>query len=383
MKGGLEVVIHGDGFVFSFARGLLREELRGGEADVGQGLSAFREKHALTTRTVNLFVAEELVFGLELDLPLRTPDLKEAIGLQLGLSLPFPQDEMLSAYSISRRTEDYRVMIFATRAKTVAAVLEELIEDGFSVKGIYPEHQRYLTKWTSGRQWALVMPGRPDKAYVFGVGGQLKNRLLFLGSPPTFDELSRRCETGLIYHVDASRESGYRPAAELLAEAPLLKEYNLLPASYRRPDFLKMVIVALVALNLLALAAGVGFRFQRVAGLTARTEAGIAEILPLVGEVNAIRKELQNVEDFLASLAEIGTNPDLVDFIGKLTAELPADSYLDQFRFDSKARTVTINGFTDDLGAMTEKLQVLGGVRLKSTSRRQNRNYFQVEIALP
>jgi len=383
MKGGLEVVIYDDGFVFRFDRGLFREELRDGSTDLVRGLTAFIQKHGLTSRTVQIFLDEDLIFGLELDLPLRTPDLKEAVELQLGLALPFPQEEALSAYSVTRQAEGYRVPVFAARARTVATALEELIEEGFTVKGIYPEHQRYLTKQTGGREWALVMPGRPARVYVFAEGGQLKNRLLYLGTPPSFEELSGRCQTGLIYHLEPPPDSGFRSAAELLADAPLLQEYNLLPPSYRRPDYLKMTIVALVALNLLALVVGIGFRFQRLAGLAEKTETEIAELSPLVKEVNQTRAQVDREEEFLAALTALGGNPDLPAFFQKLTAELPLDSYLDQFRFESQEQTVTINGYSDDLAAMTKSLQGLGEVRLKSTSRRKNRNYFQVEVGLP
>ncbi len=383
MRGGLEVVIQSDGFVFGFDRGHLREEQPDVAPDLVRGLNAFREKHGLAGRTVHLFLAEELIFGLELDLPLRTPDLKEAVGLQLGLALPFPQEEALSAYSVTRQADGYRVMAFAARARTVATALDELIEEGFTVKGIYPEHQRYLTKRTSGLEWALVMPGRPAKVYVFAEGGQLKNRLLCLGTQPSFDELSERCQTRRIYHPAPAPDSGFSSAAELLADPPLLQEYNLLPPSYRRPDYLKMAIIALVALNLLTLAAGIGYRFQRLSGLATQTETEISELLPLVKEVDRTRAQVDKAEEFLTALNALGGNPDLPAFFEKLTAELPLDSYLDQFRYDSQQQTVTINGYTDDLAEMTKSLQGLGEVRLKSTSRRKNRNYFQVEIGLP
>ena len=383
MKGGLDVVIHSDGLVFGFSRGLLREELRAGAGDLVPGLNAFRKKHGLRSRNLHLFLAEELIFGLELDLPLRTPDLKEAVALQLGLDLPFPQEEALSAYSVTRQAEGFQVMAFAARARMVVGALEDLIAEGYTVQGIYPEHQRYLTKRTSAWNWALVIPGRPLKVYLFAEGGQLKNRLLSSGAEPSFDELSGRCQTTQIYHLKPQPDSGFKPAAELLVESPLLQEYNLLPPTYRRPDYLKLAIVALVALNLLALVAGIGFRFQRLAAMATRTESEIAELAPLVKEVNRTRAQVDQAGEFLAALTTLGANPDLPGFFQKLTAGLPRDSYLDQFRYDSQQRTVTINGYSDDLAAMTKSLEGLGEVRLKSTSRRKNRNYFQVEIGLP
>ena len=219
--------------------------------------------------------------------------------------------------------------------------------------------------------------------YLFAEGGQLKNRLLSSGAEPSFDELSGRCQTTQIYHLKPQPDSGFKPAAELLVESPLLQEYNLLPPTYRRPDYLKLAIVALVALNLLALVAGIGFRFQRLAAMATRTESEIAELAPLVKEVNRTRAQVDQAGEFLAALTTLGANPDLPGFFQKLTAGLPRDSYLDQFRYDSQQRTVTINGYSDDLAAMTKSLEGLGEVRLKSTSRRKNRNYFQVEIGLP
>lgn len=381
MRGGLEVVILADGFVFSFARRQLREEVRGEGLDIGREMTAFCEKHGIGSKTVNLFIAEDLVYGVSLDMPLRTPDLKEAVALQLGLMLPFPEEEALSAYSIVRIKDGYRVMVFAARTKVAAEVVEELIGDGYTVKGLYPENQRYVTAQMRRRKWALVMPGRQGKVLIFD-GAKLEDRLLLAGERMSYEKLGELCGTGLILHTDPPRGSSFIDAQPLLAETPLLQEYNLLPDSYRRPDYLKMVVAVLVGLNLLALGWMIWLRFENLDTQIKQTEAKISSLKPMVAEVDKTKVQVKKVEEFVATVTGIGKNPDLIGIMQTLTSDLPGDAYLDQFKFDSKGRLLTINGYANDLTELTEKLKNLGEVRLKSTSRRKDRNYFQVEIAL-
>jgi hypothetical protein len=381
MRGGLEVVILADGFVISFARRQLREELRGEDLDLGREIAVFCEKHEISSKAVHLFIAEDLVYGVSLDLPLRTPDLKEAVGLQLGLILPFSEEEALSAYSVQRRKEGYRVMAFAARAKVAAGLVDELIEDGYTVKGLYPENQRYVTARMRRRKWALVMPGRQNKILIFD-GARLEDRLLLAGEKLSYDKLTELSGTGLILHSDPPRGSSFIDAQPLLSETPLLHEFNLLPDSYRRPDYLKMVVTALVVLNLLALGSMIWFRFDHLTTQIKQTDAKIAALTPLVAEVDKTKAQIKKVEGFVTTLKDIGKNPDLIGIMQTLTSDLPSDSYLDLFKFDSKGRLLTLNGYANDLTELTGKLKNLGEVRLKSTSRRKDRNYFQVEIAL-
>lgn len=381
MKKGLEVVILADGFVISSARRQVREELKGEDLDIGREVAAFCERHAIRGRSVNLFIAEDLVYGVSLQLPMRTPDLKEAVSLQLGLLLPFPEEEALSAYSVIRNDEGFLVMAFAARAKVAAGVVEGLIAEGFAVEGLYPENQRYVTSRMRRRKWALVMPGRQNKVLVFD-GVKLENRFLVAGEKLSYENLSELCGTGMVLHTAPGRGSSFIDAQPLLAEAPLLRDYNLLPDSYRRPDYLKMVVVGLVALNLLALGWLVWLRFDNQRRLIERTDKEIASLQPLVAEVDKTKARIKKAEAFVASLTGVGKNPDLIGVVQTLTSDLPADAYLDQFKFDSKARLLVINGYANDLNELTGKLKKLGEVRLKSTSRRKDRNYFQVEISL-
>jgi Tfp pilus assembly protein PilN len=198
----------------------------------------------------------------------------------------------------------------------------------------------------------------------------------------SYEKLSELCGTGLILHTDPPRGSSFVDAQPLLAETPLLQEYNLLPDSYRRPDYLKMVAVLLVVLNLVVLGWMIWLRFDNLRTRITQTEAEIAALMPLVAEVDKTKAQIKKVEGFVATMTGIGKNPDLIGIMQALTSDLPGDSYLDQFKFDSKARLVTITGYANDLTQLTDKLKNLGEVRLKSTSRRKDRNYFQVEIAL-
>jgi len=383
MKGGLELLILADGFVCSYARGRIREELRGEALDVGQEVNAFCERHGIGRPSIDLYVSEDLVYGLSLELPLRTPDLKAAISLQLGLLLPFPEEEALSAYKVIRKPDCYLVTVFAVRDRVAATVVEELVEDGFTVRGLYPENQRYVTALTRRQQWALVMPGRQTKVLIFD-GAVLQTRLLIMGDHITHEKLSELCGTGLILHTDPPDGSAFTPAKPMLELAPLLRDYNMLPVSYRRPDYLKMVLVIMVVLNLVALGGAVWIRFENLQAQIQHTEGEIASLQPQVAEVDMIKAKSKKTALFVATLTKIGKNPDLIAVVSGLTGGLPDDAYLDQFKYDIKDRLVTINGYANDLNALTGTLDrlALGQVRLKSTSRRKDRAYFQLEIAL-
>ena len=62
---------------------------------------------------------------------------------------------------------------------------------------------------------------------------------------------------------------------------------------------------------------------------------------------------------------------------------MPTNSYVDQLRLDEKTNVVSIQGYTDEVSGLTTKLQEVGSAQLKSTSSRQNKTYFNVEISLP
>lgn len=382
MKGGLEVIIRPHGFIMTFGRSRIVEEVSTAEGDVSGALGSFCEKHGIKARTVNLFLEEELVYMTSIDLPANTPKIGEAVGFQLGVLVPFPEGNVLYSYSAARAGDNLRVTIAAASPPAVIACVEKLIGAGFIVKGLYPESQRYVTgKWRRLR-WALVVPGRLSKVFVFD-GTQYANRFLSNSGDCNYEELVKVCGTENIFHLSPPGGSRFKPVQMLLAAQPILKDHNMLPASYRRLDYLKIAIVALVILNIAGLAGFGGYKFLEQTRLINKAEAEIIRLQPLVSEVKKTKEQIRQTERFLDSVAKMKVNPDLFLFMEKLTKALPEGSHLNQLRFNTSEGVVVINGFTDNIGDLTEKLQSVGESRLQSTSRRQNMTYFQVEISLP
>jgi Tfp pilus assembly protein PilN len=382
MKGGLEVIIRSDGFTMTCDRGGITEEVRHDELDLGGELASFCERHSLKTRTVNLFLAEALVYMAAIDLPSSTPNIGEVVRFQLGVLAPFPGDNILSSYSAVRDGANFRVTITAAGSGQVVAGVEALLRAGFVVRGLYPESQRYVTgKWRRLR-WALVMPGTLSKIFVFA-GGACVERFLINNGDFAYDELVEACATENIFHLDPPTGSRFKSARMLLATPPLLKDYNMLPASYRRRDNLKIAIIVLLFFNLVTLAAFGALTFIDQTKRISQADQEIGRLQPLVGKVKRTKDQIRQTEQFLASVARMKGNPDLFAFLASLTLALPEGSYLNQLQFTAGKDSVVINGFTDNIGDLTEKLQAVGESRLQSTSRRQNMTYFQVEISLP
>jgi len=381
MSSSLEVIIRANGFVLSLGRGNINEEVMGGEQDVGEALLAFCERNGTGIKSLSLFVSEDQVYSCSVSLPAKTPDIKEAISFQLGMLLPFPEGESFFSYSAERQDKNIQVTVFAVRSN-VAVAVEELVEAGFTVKGLYPESQRYVTAGNKNNRWGLVFPGKLSKVFVFN-GGRLNERFLCGSEDTGFDSLKELCKTEEIFHLDPPAGTSFNMASDLLTDRPLLKEYNMLPASFRRPDYMRMFIAVLLCLNLIALMALGGVKFFGQSRMIKNVDEEIASLMPLVQEVNAIKGAIRKSAEFLDLVAEIGGNPEFISFLEKLTDELPEEAYLDQIQLDAEQNSVSIQGFTDNVGELTEKLQVLGEPQLKSTSRRKNRTYFQVEISLP
>jgi hypothetical protein len=52
-------------------------------------------------------------------------------------------------------------------------------------------------------------------------------------------------------------------------------------------------------------------------------------------------------------------------------------------RKDPTGNAISMQGYTGDIAELTASLRSLGDAKLKSTSRRQNQTYFDVEVNLP
>ena len=331
---------------------------------------------------VTVYVAEELLFCKQFTLPVKGSGVKQAIGYQLDMLLPFPQEDCFFSYETERRKQETRVTLYTVPKEAVASHLQGLAQDGHSLGGLFPLSQRYLGRSQAKKKWALLLPGTMATLLTFA-NGCLRHRLL-CPTPPTIEEARELTGCDTVYCPDASEESGFADGEALLTDVPLDKGFNLLPASYRRPDYFKLCIAGLLLLNVLALVLLLGFKEYRFQSTSSRVESEIAALQPAMKKINAlVGKEIRSQKE-IARLEEIGKNPNLLALLTNLTNTLPPSAYLEQLRMEKKeAAILYLDGYANDMGEMSTSLQGLGEVSLKSTSRRNNKNYFQMEITLP
>lgn len=398
MREPLEIVINQNGLtLYHPSDPAVYEFIAREEKGVGARIKEFIEKVKAAPATLYLFVAEDLLFFKLFQLPLDTANIDEAVGYQLEMVTPFTDEPTWHSYSAVRGEESYLITLYAARSGYIDAYIQEIMEGQFVLTGLYPESQRYVTRLNRKEQWGLLLPGRFFKAFVFD-GQNLSDRLL-CSAVPSFAEAVDVCKTDRIYLLDpdggsAAGESAdkappekpffdYLNATQLNRHRPLLKNYNMLPASYRRPDYLKIVIAVLAVLNIVTLLVFGGVKVYKLKVFDSQVDSKIEKIMPLVNEMKELRSKETEYLTALAQLDTIGTNVDLINFISQLTAEMPSSSYVDQMRMDDQSNTINIQGYTEDVNALTSALQNIGDTQLKSTSRRKNKTYFHVEISLP
>ncbi|MBU0485219.1 MAG: hypothetical protein KKB30_12000 [Proteobacteria bacterium] len=381
MKNNLDIIIHADGFTINQIGGAEPQFI--GDRDVNLGLVAaqFCQKNEINSTTVSVYISEDQIFTRSFSLPTKTPSIKAAVKFQLGMLAPFVEEELLYNFASQRDGDNYRITLFAARPITINNHIQELIDAGFKVAGLYPENQRYVTSEARKNKWALIMPGQFLKVLIFS-GTHLENRLL-CNTELNFKKLAELCQTEQIYHFQPPVGSLFRNADNLLASRPLLKEFNLLPVSYHRPDYFKMAAMILIVINLIAGLTLIGTKLYQLNKLDKQVEEQIALIMPQVKEVRELRLKRKELTEQIEQIETIGSNPDIIDFLKKLTDTLPTTSYLDQLTMNPEQKSINIQGFTENIGEMTEKLQKIGETKLKSTSRRRDKTYFQVEINLP
>jgi len=382
MKYGLEITIRKDGLSLSRPGGgeeefLPREGVR--PADV---VAAYRDRKGITDPRLVIFIAEECLFVKKFELPAATADLREAIGYQLALLTPFAEEAMLSGHTATRSGGAFQIMLVAAARQPAETYARQLVEAGYTIVGIFPASQRYVTKGCPKGPWGLVLPGRFHKVLLFN--GSRWQDLVLCGGAPDFTELSQICSTATIYHPrPPAGESRFLAPGPLLSHRPLLKEFNLLPASYRKRDYSKMIISGLLALNLAAFLGLAGGKIHQLRALRQQVEAEIAAIMPLVRETNRTRAAVNELTEKIDRLDQLGGNPDLISLLATLTDELPRSAYLEMIRTDKQSRAIVLQGYTDDIATLTTKLQALRGAQLKSTSRRRDQTFFHMEIPSP
>ncbi len=331
---------------------------------------------------VTVYVAEELLFCKQFSLPVKGSSIKQAMGYQMEMLLPFPADGCFFSYETERRNKETAVTLYAVPEEGIAPHLQALTASGHSLVGLFPLSQRYVSRSQGKKKWALLLPGDMATLLTF-VNGRVRQRLL-CPSLPTAEEAMELSGCDTVYFPAASEGRGFADADTLLADAPLGKSFNLLPASYRRLDYFKVLIAGLVLLNVFSLFLLVGMKEYRFHSTSSRVEAEIAKLQPTMKKINALSSKESNSQKEIDRLEEIGKNPDLLSLLTNLTNTLPPSAYLDQLRLEKKeAAILYLDGYADDMGEMSTSLQGLGEVSLKSTSRRNNKNYFQMEIVLP
>ncbi|MFH1021457.1 MAG: hypothetical protein V1782_12750 [Pseudomonadota bacterium] len=331
---------------------------------------------------VTVYVAEELLFCKQFSLPVKSSGIKQAIGYQLEMLLPFPEGACFSSYITERRDKETGVTLYAAPEEAIAPHLRELEQNGYSLAGLFPLSQRYLSRGQGKKKWALLLPGAMATLLTF-TNGRLRQRLL-CPSLPTVEEARELsgCET--VYCPEAYEGSGFADADRLLAGEPLGKSFNLLPASYRQPNYFKFCLAGLAMLNVFSLFLLLGMKEYRFQTTSSQVEEEIARLRPTMKKVSALSSKESHIRQEITSLEDVGKSPDLLALLTNLTSKLPPSAYLDQLRMEKKeAAILYLDGYADDMGEMSTSLQGLGEVSLKSTSRRNNKNYFQMEINLP
>lgn len=397
MREPLEIVIHKGGLILCHPSDYsVTEFVARDEKGVTSRIDAFIKTTRASSSTIHLFVSEDLLFFKTFKLPLDTVDLREAIGYQLEMTTPFADETTWFSFSATRNDDLYRINLFAAQSGYIDAYIQEIMEGGYQLSGLYPESQRYVNKYNRKIQWGLLLPGRFVKAYVFN-GASLEERLL-CSAEPSFPEAVEVCKSDMIFQLDSNAQEApehvqqalskkpffdYLDARMLLTERPLLKDFNMLPASYQKPDYFKIIIAVLMVLNMVTFLALGAAKVYKLKVYDNQVDRQIEKIMPVVNEMKELRLEEEELLKAITQMGSIGSSFDFITFLISLTREMPSSSYVDQLRFDKQNNSVHVQGFTEDVSALTTELQVIGETQLKSTSRRKNKTYFHVEISLP
>ena len=350
--------------------------IEAGESGLGKRLAGFCAEQGLGSASLILYLDEDLLYFKKFQLPLKTANLKEAVGYQLGLLAPFAEP-CLHSFNAVRKKEVYDVLLYAVQAGQVESMVDDLLAEGFQVTAVLPESQRYVGGKLKKTKWALLLGDRSPKMLSFE-GSQLQDRLL-CRTAPSFEDVAAFSGAEIVF--SSGRPEDHRFQQLEAVEKTGRKQFNLLPASYRRPDFSRMILIGLVALNILAAITVASIKEYRVWSRSRSIETEIASILPRVRETEALRVREKNLEKSIARIENLGRNFDVIRFLEKLTSVLPETAYLDQLRMDQATGAIHLQGYTEDVSLLTKKLQELGDTTLKSTRRRKNKTYFHVEIS--
>lgn len=382
MKGAIEIFLSDDGIQISCpSKSQEKVVLSEPVTDLADNLLRFVEENDLKGLPIVFYIAEDILCFKKTVLPLKTRDVKEAISFQLGMLVPY-QNDILYSFSSDRQKDGYEIVLYAAEAERVEPFVSEVFEAGFEINGLYPESQRYVTGAVKKEDWALFLSsGRISKALVFS-GTRLVDRIPCYHEPE-YEAVTSLCNREIVYQSEVMEEDGFLSGKELLTEPPLFKEFNMLPATYKKPDYLRYMLIALCVLNCIAFFAVVGVKEYKIRQTLAKLNTQVEQMLPEIKEIENLRIKEKKLQGKLQYLDAVETNFDMIRFLDEVTEGLPENSYLDQIRMEKKNKSIQLQGYTEDLGLLTEKLADYGNAKLKSTRKRKNKTYFHVEIGLP
>lgn len=382
MKGSIEVLIREDGVLIGspFAEEA-GEFIAHPVTDLGSRLARFCAPQTPSVAKVIFYIAEDLLFFKNIILPLQTANIKEAVSYQLDLLTPFDGD-LLHSFSSIRGADGFHIGLYTVLAENVVSHLDEVSNNGFQMTGLFPESHRFITPLSKKKEkWALLLPGRLTKLLLFSGANHLDR--IICHDEPTLSVIQKFSGTEEIYSHIPQAESPFAGIGSLLAEQPLLKAHNLLPSSYRRPDYFRYFLIALCIINVCGILALGAIKEYKITELLTNLQTEVEKLQPAVKEIEQLNIKENDLAASIESLENIGQNFDILRFLDKMTQKLPDNCYLDQIRMDEKTGAVHLQGYTEELGELTAVLETLDQAKLKSTRRRKNKTYFHVEIPKP
>lgn len=345
--------------------------------DLGATPSEFAQQFSAFTRQnkekkqcpVTIYMGDDLLFFTRLTLPKQTPDVEKAIALQLDMLSPFGED-CLYAREVEHGKETIDVSLYLADRRLILPVLETLTGLGWRITGLYPESQRGLNKENRKKTWGLLSSGLFHKLTIFKAG-HVRDRLQLSGE---FD-LQTIKKTYDLEEVQDIADIVSFPSPPVSGLC-----FNILPGSFRRTDYSKWLLYGLVGLNCIFALAWLSMTFLSLQTRITAVETRLQALTPQLQEVKKLKKQEGRQAEILKGYASIGTNKDLLLLLDTLTRELPRSSYLDQLRLDKKTGAIHLQGYTTDLGILTESLQEIGNATLESTLKRKGQTYFQIEV---
>ncbi len=382
MKGNIEILIREDGVqIVSPIAEEQSEFIAHPVTDLGSRLARFCTPQSPSGVKVVFYIAEDLLFFKKIILPSQTTNIKEAVSYQLDLLMPFNGD-ILHSFSSTQVAEGFQIGLYTVLAENVLPHLDEVSNHGFQLTGLFPESQRFITPLSKKKKkWALLLPGRMVKLLLFS-GANLQDRII-CHDEPTLSGIQKISATEEIYSHIPQEESPYQETGSLLVEQPLFKEHNLLPSSYRRPDYFRYFLIALCILNVCGIVALGAIKEYKIRDILTNLQVEVEKSQPVIQQIEQLNIKEKELTASLERLENIGQNFDIIGFLDKVTQKLPENCYLDQIRMEKKTGAVHLQGYTEELSQLTAVLETLDQAKLKSTRRRKNKTYFHVEITKP